>query len=99
MIDDQLLSCLYATIFYNADFMQCLCLLLKFGVFYTHQLVKGVVQNCHHFSREYIEYARGQWSVYFMNVEYNAGSLKINIFKVLFWEGGRGSQKEYSVRF
>ena len=34
-----------------------------------------------------------------MNVDYDAfhfhtGSLKINTFKVLFWEGGRGHKKE-----
>ena len=39
----------------------------------------------------------------FKNVDYYAlhfhdtGSLKINIFKVLFLEGGRGHKKEYSV--
>ena len=63
-----------------------------------------VVQNCHNFP-EYIEYAGGggQWSPYaFLNDDYDAlhfhtGSLKINIFKVVFWEGWRGSQKEYSV--
>ena len=38
----------------------------------------------------------------FKNVDYDAlpfprGSLKINIFKVLFWEGGKGHKKEYSV--
>ena len=38
----------------------------------------------------------------FKNVDYDAlhmhaGSLKINIFKVLFWKGGRGHKKEFSV--
>ena len=38
----------------------------------------------------------------FKNIDYDAlhfhtMSLKINIFKVFFWEGGSGSQKEYSV--
>ena len=48
----------------------------------------------------------GQWPLYaFLNVDYDAlhfhtGVTKINIFKVLFWEGGRGSQKRVlCVRF
>ena len=46
---------------------------------------------------------RGQWPPYALfNVHYDAlhfhtGSLKITIFEVLFWEGGRGLNKEYSV--
>ena len=30
-------------------------------------------------------------------LHFHAGSLKINIFKVLFLEGGRGHKKEYSM--
>ena len=49
------------------------------------------------FSKEYTEYAGGgggQWQPYaFKNIDSDAllfriGSIKINIFKVLFWEGG-----------
>ena len=45
----------------------------------------------------------GQWPPYaFKNVDYdalhfNTGSLKINIFKVLFSEGGRGSHKKSTL--
>ena len=47
----------------------------------------------------------GQWPLYvFLNVDYDAlhfrtGSLKANIFKVLFWVGGRegGGHQKYSV--
>ena len=54
------------------------------------------------FSKEY-EGVNGRIAL-LKNVDYDAlhfhtGSLKINIFKILFWEGGRGSQKKYSVRF
>ena len=67
----------------------------------TPSLVKTVVQNCHHFqkSTQSTLWGEGQWPLYaFFNVDYDAlhfhtGSLKINIFKVIFWEGGRGSQK------
>ena len=48
----------------------------------------------------------GQWPPFaFLNVDYDTlhfhtGSLKITIFKVLFWEEGRGSQKRVlCVRF
>ena len=51
-------------------------------------------------SKEYTEYTGGanlQWPPYaFKNVDYDTlhfhtGSVKINIFKVLFWVGERGS--------
>ena len=49
---------------------------------------------------------RGSRAAYaFLNVDYDAlhfhmGVAKINIFIVLFWEGGRGSQKRVlCVRF
>ena len=58
------------------------------------------------FSQEYTEYAvregvNGHCTL-LKNADYDAfhfhtGLLKINILKVLFWEGGRVSQKEYSV--
>ena len=64
-----------------------------------------VVQNCHHFQAS-IQSTVGGGGIngrcmLFKNVDYDAlhmhtGSLKINIFKELFWEGGKGSQKDYS---
>ena len=63
----------------------------------------GVVQNCYNFQRVHIVHTgRHQWPAYvFLNVDYDAlhfhtGSLKINIFKVLFWDGG-GHKKDYTV--
>ena len=63
----------------------------------------GVVQNCHHFQKSTQSSlgGGGQWPPYIKkNVDYVALHfhtvlLKINIFKVLFWEGG-GHKKEYS---
>ena len=61
----------------------------------------GVVQHCHHFQENAQstlgESVNGRCAL-FKNVDYDAlhmhtGSLKINIFKVLFWEEGRRSQK------
>ena len=57
------------------------------------------------FSKEYTEYAGGRGSmatVSFLKFDYDelhfhTGSLKINILEVLFWEGGRGSQKESTM--
>ena len=56
-------------------------------------------------SREYTEYAGRdgvKGCLRFLNVDYDAlhfhtGVAKINIFIVLFWEGGGGHKKEYSV--
>ena len=56
---------------------------------------------CHHFQKSTQSTLKGggQWPLYdFKNADYEAlhfhmGLLKINIFKVLFWEGGRGAQK------
>ena len=69
----------------------------------------GVVQNFHHFHESTQITLGGGGRVNghfaFLNVDYGAlhmhtGSLKINIFKVLFWEGGRGLQKRVlCVRF
>ena len=64
----------------------------------------GVVQNCHHFQVHRVCW--GEWVncglTLFLNVDYEAlhfhmGSLKINIFKVLFWEGGRGHKKKSTL--
>ena len=60
-----------------------------------------LVSICHHFqdSTQSTLGGTSQWMQYaFKNVDYDAllmhtESLKINIFKVLFWEGWRGSQK------
>ena len=59
-------------------------------------VVLGVIQNCHHYhnSIQSTLGGGGKWPrTLFLNVDYDAlhfhtGSLKINIFKVLFWEGG-----------
>ena len=63
------------------------------------QNIFGVVQNCHRFqdSRPYTKCAGGGGSmvdvrflknVYYYALHMHTGSLQINIFKVLFWEGG-----------
>ena len=55
--------------------------------------------NCHHF-QDSTQNTMGEGDngnrTLFLNVDYDAlhfytGTLKINIIKVLFWEGGRGS--------
>ena len=60
------------------------------------------------FSREYTEYAGGRGSMVvvrffkmliMMHCIFIRGSLKINIFRVLFWEGGRGHKRVRCVRF
>ena len=65
----------------------------------------GVIQNCHHFheSTPSTLGVKGCRTLFF-NVDYDAlhfraGVAKINILKVLFWEGGREGchKKEYSV--
>ena len=63
------------------------------------------VQNRRHFHESTLERGGSMVVVRFFNVYYDAlhfhtGSLKINIFKVLFWEvGGGGHKRVLCVRF
>ena len=65
----------------------------------------GGVQNCHHFhkSTQYAGRRGSMAAVCFKTndkscnaLDFHTGSLKINIFKVRFWEG-EGHKKQYSV--
>ena len=62
----------------------------------------GIVQNYHLiFSQAYTNYAVGRGGgvngrhTLLKNVDFHTGSLKINIIKVLIWEGG-GSHSVYA---
>ena len=62
----------------------------------------GVAQNCHNFiSIHSIPWGRAAvWFLkmsFMMHCDFDTGSLKINIFKVLFSDGERGNKKEFTV--
>ena len=62
--------------------------------------------TCHGSSIIVIIFTIGKWSMaavcffkvmIMMHCDFDTRSLKVNIFNVLFWEGGGGHGKEYSV--